>query len=249
MKSKRRKATIRIVARLILIVLAVLLIGAVAVKASPAEVNEPTIYDVPLSDDLQLYIAELCEGHHIDPEIVLGIIEKESGFDPKVVGDQGRSVGLMQIQPRWHKDRMEYLGCLNLTDPYANVTVGIDIFAELMAEYQDTEKALMVYNAGATGAANNWFQFGVYSNEYSQSVLKNAANLKPKEVKEEMNPVPDNYDVWFENERKKEEALKRLPICGICGFPIQQETAFRGADHVLYCDDCFQYNRVEVVVE
>lgn len=245
------KALHRGLFRLTLVAMATLMVGAMAVKASPAEPEEPTkptIYDVPLSDDLQIHIATLCEKHHIDPEIVLGIIEQESNFDPKVVGDYGRSIGLMQIQPRWHKERMEYLGCWNLTDPYDNVTLGIDILAELMDKYQDTEKALMVYNAGATGAHNAWFQYGVYSNDYSTSVLENVANLKPKEVTKEMNTVPDNYDVWLANEEEKDKQLEALPKCGICKDPIQQERAFH-VDGVLYCDECLEHHRVEVVAE
>ena len=247
MKLKLRRSSIRFVARLILIVLAVLLVGAVAVKASPAETSERTIYDVPLSDELQIYIADLCEEHHIDPKVVLGMIQKESNFDTKAIGDQGRSVGLMQIQPRWHKERMEYLGCWSLMDPYANVKVGIDILAELMDKHQDTEKALMVYNAGETGAYNGWFQYGVYSNDYSTSVLANAAALKPKEVKEEMN-VPDNHDILAAHEREMDKRLEALPKCGLCGDPVQQDMAVK-IHNVYYCDECLEINRVEVVAE
>ena len=243
----RKKTLLRSMTRMTIFGLAVFMVCACAAKASPAEPVEPVIYDVPLSDDLQIHIATLCEEHHIEPEIILGIIEQESNFDPDVVGDQGRSVGLMQIQPRWHKERMEYLGCWNLTDPYANVTVGIDIFAELLDKHEDTEKALMVYNAGETGANSNWFQYGVYSNEYSQGVLENAAKLKPKEVNEEMN-ILDNHDIHATHEREMDKRLEALPKCGICGDPIQQETAFH-VNGVLFCDECLDLHRTEVVFE
>ena len=251
MNFNRKKRLLRIAARTILFFLAVFMVCAMAVKASPAEPSpveptEPVIYDVPLSDDLQLYIAELCEEHHIEPEIIIGIIEQESNFDPKVVGDYGRSIGLMQIQPRWHKERMEYLGCWSLEDPYANVKVGIDIFAELMAEYQDAEKALMVYNAGATGAQTTWFSKGIYSNEYSRGVLEKASALIPKEVNE-MN-IPDNHDILAAHEREMDKRLEALPKCGLCGDPIQQDTAFH-VNGVLYCDECLDLHRTEVVSE
>lgn len=254
MQAKRkhsfRKSWLVAVARVILIfvLLAVIVVCTVIVSASPAEVKEPTIYDVPLSDDLQLFIADLCEEHHMEPEIVLGVIEHESDFNASAVGDNGNSLGLMQIQPRWHKERMERLGCDDLLDPYQNVTVGVDILAELLDAYQDTERALIVYNAGAAGAYNGWFQYGVYSNSYSSGVLANATALNPKESGEEEMNVPDNYDVWLVHEEQTEKQLEQLPVCFHCEQPIQQETAVC-LDGTFYCDECLELNRVEVGVD
>ncbi len=222
---------------------------AMAASASPAEPIEPTIYDVPLSDDLQVHIANLCEEHHIEPEIVIGLIEKESTFNADAVGDSGNSLGLMQIQPKWHKERMERLGCDNLLDPFQNVTVGVDILAELVDGYGDTERALMVYNAGATGAYNGWFQYGVYSNEYSSGVLANAAKLTPKEdVEEVVEYIPDNYDIWAAHEEEKEKWLETLPLCARCGDPIQQEMAvYVEVFGAWLCDECLDECMREVV--
>lgn len=156
--------------------------------------DEVILYDIPLDDDLQRHIWEECQKRGAPYEVVLGIIRKESNYEADVVGDYGRSVGLMQIQPRWHKERMEYLGCLNMMDPYANVTVGIDILAELLSEYQTTEMALMVYNAGASGARTTWFDHGIYSNEYSQTVLAYVDELTPKQTAGESRPICDGCD-------------------------------------------------------
>lgn len=38
--------------------------------------------------------------------------------------DDGKSVGLMQIQEKWHTDLMDKTGCTDLTDPVQNVRVG-----------------------------------------------------------------------------------------------------------------------------
>lgn len=236
------------VARAIMFVLVVLMVFAMAVTASPAEPFDPTIYDVPLEDDLQVYIAGLCEDHHIDPKIVIGLIERESTFNASAVGDNGNSLGLMQIQPRWHKERMERLGCDDLLDPFQNVKVGVDILAELIEDYGDLERALMVYNAGAAGAYNAWFQHGVYSNDYSAGVLTNAANLTPKEEVEEVNSIPDNYDVWVAHEEEMDKQLELLPLCARCEDHIQQERAVC-IDGTWYCDDCLEECRQEVVAE
>lgn len=224
---------------------------ALAAKASPAEPIEPTIYDVPLSDDLQLYIANLCEEHHIEPEIVIGLIERESTFNADAVGDNGNSLGLMQIQPKWHKERMERLGCDDLLDPFQNVTVGVDILSELIDGYGDTERALMVYNAGASGAYNGWFQYGVYSNDYSSGVLANADKLTPKEASEEVvEYIPDNYDIWAAHEEKAEKRREQLPLCARCGDHVQQETAvYVEVFGAWLCDECLDECRREVISE
>ena len=143
-----------------------------------------TYFDCPLPRDLQDHIATLCEEYHIDPAIIVAMCKKESTYNARAVGDGGNSLGLMQIQPRWHKERMKRLGCTNLKDAYQNVTVGIDFLAELMGKYEDIEKALMAYNAGESGARKNWWSRGVYSNKYSRAVLEIAEELKEGAIHE-----------------------------------------------------------------
>ena len=112
-------------------------------------------FNVPLSNDLQEHIFSLCEESNIDPAIVIAMIEAESIYTADIIGDNGNAFGLMQIHPRWHQERMDSLGCSNLLDPYQNVTVGIDILAELYELDRPTEWVLMAYNGGYA-----------YANEY-----------------------------------------------------------------------------------
>lgn len=117
------------------------------------QINEVSYFDVPLSEDLQDHIFSECEKYGVDPAIIIAMIERESTFRESVVGDNGNSFGLMQIQPRWHKARMERLNCDNLLDPYQNVTVGVDLLAELIDTGRGLDWALMAYNGGP-GYAN-----------------------------------------------------------------------------------------------
>ena len=114
-------------------------------------VTEPSIklYDVPLEEDLQIHIISTCEEKHIDPAIVMAMAYKESTYRTDAVGDGGRSYGLLQVQPRWHYERMQRLGCTDLLDPYQNVTVAVDYLAEQIDRYGDLEKGLTAYNAGS----------------------------------------------------------------------------------------------------
>ena len=149
----------------------------VVVEEQPIEAEAQTmvsvnVYDVPLDVELQLFIIRECEKHHIEPTVILAMIQKESSFTASIMGDSGNSYGLMQIQQRYHQDRMEKLGCSDLLDPYQNVMVGIDFLAELIDYYDgNLEMALMSYNAGCNGANQYWFSKGVYSNDYSRAVL------------------------------------------------------------------------------
>lgn len=128
-------------------------------------------FDVPLDYDLQVYIIQTCEDLNIDAAVVMAMIFFESSYDATSIGDSGESFGLMQVQPRWNSERIERLGVTDLLDPYQNVSVGIDLLAELLDKHDgNTEKALIEYNAGAPNAYKYWFNQGEYSNEYSQKV-------------------------------------------------------------------------------
>lgn len=86
----------------------------------------------------------------VDPNIVKAIIKEESGGNPSAIGDNGESIGLMQIQPKHHKKRMEELGIVSLFDPQENVILGCSILSDLYDKYGNYEDALSVYNSGNT---------------------------------------------------------------------------------------------------
>lgn len=112
------------------------------------EVDEVEYFDIPLDEALQEHIVELCEASGVDVSVVLAMIDKESRFDINAVGDGGRALGLMQIHPRWHGARMNRLECWDLMDPYQNLTVAVDLIAELNARGNGIEWTLMAYNGG-----------------------------------------------------------------------------------------------------
>lgn len=105
--------------------------------------------DVPLDSDTQAFLRAACEETGIPYELALAVIRQETEFH-NVVGDDGRSVGYMQVQRRWHEDRMARLGVTDLTDPYGNFRAGCDYLAELLEKYP-LEEALTAYNSGKPG--------------------------------------------------------------------------------------------------
>jgi formylmethanofuran dehydrogenase subunit E len=49
--------------------------------------------------------------------------------------------------------------------------------------------------------------------------------------------IPDNYDQWEAHDREKEEDLAELPVCEICGEPIQDEHLYLINDEFV-CHEC-----------
>lgn len=148
---------------------------------SELKVHEPpgrTYFDVPLEDELQDYIFDICDEYGIDPELIVSMIFHESNFDSAVIGenDSGYSYGLMQIMPRWNYDRMERLGCLDLLNPYQNVRVGVDLLAEYIQKGYGIEWALMAYNGGPS-YANRKAAEGVVS-AYATRIMDRAKTLR-----------------------------------------------------------------------
>ena len=72
-------------------------------------VAEPTykLCDIPLSQELQIWLIDYCKDIHINPYMIMAMCERESQYNANAVGDSGRSLGIMQIQPRWNGWRMD----------------------------------------------------------------------------------------------------------------------------------------------
>jgi len=104
----------------------------------------------------------------------MAIAEVESGFDTDLLGDGGDSIGMMQINTRWHTGRMEALGVTDLTDPVQCATVAIDYLLELediMGAGPDDHALYLAYNMGPSGARRA-IRAGTAATEYSAAVME-----------------------------------------------------------------------------
>lgn len=203
------------------------------------------VENIPLPMEFQTYINNVCKRYEIAPEIVFSMIAKESNYNHKEIGDNGNSYGLMQVQLQWHEDRMDKLGCTDLLDPYENVLVGVDYLAELLAYYDgNLEKALTAYNAGATGAYNDYFSYGIEASEYTEEVLENS-----KIIDEGMvlvfyrtdDPAAD-FDRYDAEQQKQ---LEKCPKCSMCDEYIQSDHFYEINDEVI-CEECINNFRKPV---
>lgn len=133
-----------------------------------SRINVPLL-DVPLEAETQWAIFEQCGQDAKLFCAVIAIAEVESDFDPQMVGDGGNSIGMMQINTRWHTGRMKALGVTDLTDPVQCAVVAIDYLLELeeITEAEPGDHRLYVgYNAGPSRAKRT------SSTAYSEMVME-----------------------------------------------------------------------------
>ena len=82
----------------------------------------------------------------ISPKLLKAIAKVESGEQPSMVGDDGESVGLFQIQPKWHAQRLKEGE--SLINPEVNTRIACEILTELMDKYGTLDEVLTAYNCG-----------------------------------------------------------------------------------------------------
>lgn len=136
---------------------------------TPVYAEETTI-----SDEAIISCYAYGEEYDICPELLIAIIEHESGGDPNA--KNGRCLGLMQVSERWHYDRMEKLDCNDLYDEDQNIHVGADYLAELFEKYEDPYLVLMAYNMGDKKALE-LYKKGKYT-KYAVSICERSADLE-----------------------------------------------------------------------
>ena len=137
-------------------------------KAKPVVEQSHYCDSIPLTSEEQDWLRAACEEFNIPYSLALGLIEKETEFR-NLIGDDGASTGYMQIQKKWHWDRMERLGVTDLMEPSGNFRVGCDFLAELYAKYNDWNLALTVYNRGHNPG---------YITDYAKEVMGNYAQWR-----------------------------------------------------------------------
>lgn len=141
-----------------------------------APANEEAEWQTHISKEYLSYIEEICESYNICPAVVIALIEAESDGNPNDVSKRG-AIGLMQVVPKWHWERMEKLGVTDLFDPYSNILAGVDFLAELFRKYQDLPTVLMCYNEGEYHGAPERAKNGDIS-AYAIKIMERASELQ-----------------------------------------------------------------------
>ena len=150
----------------------------VVLEVPKAVAFNPVREDIPLDAETQRLLYRSCTGAGVPYELALAVIRQETNFR-NIIGDGGDSIGYMQVQPRWHRERMERLSIFDLSDPPGNFLVGCDYLAELLEKGRGIEWALMAYNGGPTYA--NKMARAEQVSQYATSVLNYMNDLNMEE--------------------------------------------------------------------
>lgn len=132
----------------------------------PAEYEKAGGY---LPEYMQQFTYIICQQNDVDYVLVLAIMEVESGYKWDTYSKEG-SQGYMQVNVKWHEDRMERLNVDNVENPYFNIMVAVDYLAELQGRFDTEAEVLTAYNYGVSGAYKHVWNKGLTETEYSKAV-------------------------------------------------------------------------------
>lgn len=119
-------------------------------------------YDfINLDEEYQIYMEERCADLEINFFFALSLMFSESSFNPNVLGDNGNSVGLFQINKiNWA--RMNDTYGLNVFEPIDNIEAGLRIIRELMNDYPDDVAAVVQCYKCGQGRGEELMREGIY---------------------------------------------------------------------------------------
>ncbi len=105
----------------------------------------------PIADpELTPLIDSAAQLHQVEPRLLRGVIEQESGFHACAISAKGAK-GLMQLMP----STAEQFKVADVFDPKQNIEAGATYLRQLLDKYKDDMKlALAAYNSGPTTVDN-----------------------------------------------------------------------------------------------
>ncbi len=109
----------------------------------PTDSPLPPGFEVRPARRWEAVVAPIAHKYGFDTELILRIIEAESGGDPNAVSPKG-ALGLMQLMPATARA----LGISNPFDPVQNIEGGVRYLRHLLDRFGDLRLALAAYNAG-----------------------------------------------------------------------------------------------------
>ena len=107
-------------------------------------------YRIALASAREVVETAFREGRHngLDPLLILAVIAVESRFNPIAESAHG-AVGLMQVVPRFHADKLAEIGAASALPPHANIAVGARILREAIRRGGGEAAGLQLYNGAA----------------------------------------------------------------------------------------------------
>lgn len=148
--------------------------------------NNPDTGVLLFEDQFNVWLSDVCDEYGVQPEIVIAIIEHESGGNPDAVNSTSGAMGLMQIMPGTWEAQVSAIDVVGVElypfNPVDNVYVGIRLLSALM-DGRSIEYALDCYALGEGGAAKRASQMEVYEpTGWTAWILERANELSTENI-------------------------------------------------------------------
>lgn len=138
-----------------------------------------TYYNIPLSYELQDYTKKIADLYGLDVKLVYAVMRTESNYDSTIISNTD-DYGIMQINIVNHAFLSHTLNIDDFLDVYDNIRAGCYMLHNAVSQTTTLNEALMVYNLGYGGATEFW-NAGIYSTNYSDTVLYHYNNISTLE--------------------------------------------------------------------
>jgi soluble lytic murein transglycosylase-like protein len=89
----------------------------------------------------------------VDPLLIVAVIAVESRFNPIAQSDGG-ALGLMQVIPRYHADKLDVADRDSVLDPPKNIELGAKVLKEYIKRGGTEIAGLQLYNGASDDASN-----------------------------------------------------------------------------------------------
>lgn len=131
------------------------------------------LFSATQASAIQKYINKYSERYHVNPRLVEAMIYVESSFRINVVGDDGCSHGLMQIQMSTARDEGFRGTRQQLIWPIYNIKYGVKYLRTLLAWTQgDVLQALDAYNRGIGNVLRRPYRGDWREHKYVGKIIK-----------------------------------------------------------------------------
>ncbi len=144
---------------------------------SEEAVSIRTFETEPLSLELQEYANTMCEEYDFPIEVFMALMKQESDYRADAYNPDG-SYGITQIRYLNHDWLNKELDVDDFFDARQNMDAGLFILSHYREVYKpdSMHMLLMMYNMGPNRAKKS-FAKGIYSSEYSRSIMEHAKFL------------------------------------------------------------------------
>ena len=153
----------------------------------------PKLYPKKYSEFIEKYAKE----YEIDPLWIYSIVKAESNYNINAKSNSN-AIGLMQIMLSTAKEIgseinfEEDITEEKLYEPEINIQIGTAYFKILLEKYNNTNLALIAYNAGM-GNLDKWLEQGIIDSQG-----ENLDNIPYAETKNYVKKILQNYKVYCE---------------------------------------------------